>query len=85
MLLVLFDQLPEREFLLLEFLVRNTGQTVSRDVLAREVWRETSRVTPLDNVIDVHISHLRDKVDEGYSCKLIHTVRGMGFMVKEPS
>jgi DNA-binding response OmpR family regulator len=53
-------------------------------MLAREVWRETSRVTPLDNVIDVHISHLRDKVDEGFSCKLIHTVRGMGFMVKGP-
>jgi two-component system copper resistance phosphate regulon response regulator CusR len=75
-------ELTEREFLLLEYLVRNAGTTVSRDMLAREVWRETSRVTPLDNVIDVHISHLRDKVDEGFSCKLIHTVRGMGFMVK---
>jgi DNA-binding response OmpR family regulator len=77
-------ELTEREFLLLEYLVRNASQTVSRDMLAREVWRETSRVTPLDNVIDVHISHLRDKVDEGFSCKLIHTVRGMGFMVKGP-
>jgi DNA-binding response OmpR family regulator len=77
-------ELTEREFLLLEYLVRNAAQTVSRDMLAREVWRETSRVTPLDNVIDVHISHLRDKVDEGFSCKLIHTVRGMGFMVKGP-
>ena len=77
-------ELTEREFALLEYLVRNTGRTISRDTLAREVWRETSRVTPIDNVIDVHVSHLRDKVDEGHPVRLIQTVRGIGFMVKGP-
>ncbi|MFH0909185.1 MAG: response regulator transcription factor [bacterium] len=76
--------LTEREFALLEYLVRNAGNTISRETLAREVWRETSRVTPIDNVIDVHVSHLRDKVDEGHPVRLIQTVRGIGFMVKAP-
>jgi DNA-binding response OmpR family regulator len=52
-------------------------------MLAREVWRETSRVTPLDNVIDVHVTHLRRKVDEGNPVKLIHTIRGIGFVLRE--
>ena len=77
-------ELTEREFALLEYLVRNAGRTISRETLAREVWRETSRVTPIDNVIDVHVSHLRDKVDEGHADRLIQTVRGVGFMVKAP-
>ena len=52
-------------------------------MLARDVWRETARGTPLDNVIDVHIAHLRKKVDQGTAAKLIHTVRGVGFMIGE--
>src|SRR5262245_19350048 len=55
--------LTVREFELLEYLLRHRGQTVSRGMLAREVWKETSRSMSLDNVIDVHIARLRRKVD----------------------
>jgi len=54
-----------------------------RDMLAREVWKETARGTPLNNVIDVHIARLRRKVDMDQGLKLIHTVRGVGFMLSE--
>jgi two-component system copper resistance phosphate regulon response regulator CusR len=72
-----------REFELLEYLVRHQGQIVSRDMLARDVWKEPSRGTPLDNVIDVHVGRLRRKVDAGAGPRLIHTIRGVGFVVKE--
>ena len=75
--------LTVREFELLEFLMRYQGQVVSRETLARDVWKETARTTPLDNVIDVHIARLRRKVDLEHGVKLIHTVRGVGFMLRE--
>jgi DNA-binding response OmpR family regulator len=75
--------LTAREFELLEYLVRNGGRVVSREMLARDVWKETGRATPLDNVIDVHIARLRRKVDDDAEHKLIHTVRGVGFMIGE--
>jgi len=75
--------LTVREFELLEFLMRYQGQVVSRETLARDVWKETARTTPLDNVIDVHIARLRRKVDLEHNVKLIHTVRGVGFMLRE--
>jgi DNA-binding response OmpR family regulator len=75
--------LTVREFELLEYLLRHEGQVVSRETLARDVWKETARTTPLDNVIDVHIARLRRKVDADQSTKLIHTVRGVGFMLRE--
>jgi two-component system copper resistance phosphate regulon response regulator CusR len=75
--------LTVREFELLEFLMRYQSQVVSRETLARDVWKETARTTPLDNVIDVHIARLRRKVDLDHSVKLIHTVRGVGFMLRE--
>jgi two-component system copper resistance phosphate regulon response regulator CusR len=75
--------LTVREFELLEYLLRHNGQVVSREALARDVWRETARTTPLDNVIDVHIARLRRKVDVEPATKLIHTVRGVGFMLRE--
>ena len=75
--------LTPREFDLLAFLLRQPGQVVTREMLAREVWRETSRLTPLDNVIDVHVAHLRRKMDEGHAVKLIHTIRGVGFVLRE--
>jgi two-component system, OmpR family, copper resistance phosphate regulon response regulator CusR len=56
---------------------------VSREMLAREVWNESGRYTPLDNVIDVHIAHLRQKLDEPFGNKLLHTVRGVGFVLRE--
>jgi two-component system copper resistance phosphate regulon response regulator CusR len=76
-------ELTVREFELLEYLLRHQGQVVSRELLARDVWKETSRTTPLDNVIDVHIARLRRKVDADQPAKLIHTVRGVGFMLRE--
>jgi DNA-binding response OmpR family regulator len=75
--------LTVKEFELIEYLLRHQGQTVSRGMLAREVWKETSRSSSLDNVIDVHIARLRRKVDVEGSVRLIHTVRGVGFMVRE--
>lgn len=75
--------LTAREFELLEYLLRHHGQVVSREMLTREVWRELQRATPLDNVIDVHIARLRKKVDGGGGPKLIHTLRGVGFLLRE--
>jgi two-component system, OmpR family, copper resistance phosphate regulon response regulator CusR len=75
--------LTEREFDLLEYLLRQQGRVVSRETLARDVWHETERYTPLDNVIDVHIAHLRKKIDEPFKKKLLHTVRGVGFVLRE--
>ena len=76
-------ELTVREFELLEYLLRHQGQTVSRSMLARDVWKEPSRSTSLDNVIDVHIARLRRKIDLDQAVKLLHTVRGVGFMVRE--
>jgi DNA-binding response OmpR family regulator len=76
-------ELTAREFELLEYLVRNHGRVVSREMLARDVWKETARATPLDNVIDVHIARLRRKIDDPFHLKLLHTVRGVGFTLQE--
>jgi DNA-binding response OmpR family regulator len=75
--------LTTREFELLEYLVRHQNSIVSREMLARDVWKEPARGTPLDNVIDVHMAHLRRKVDQDYPERLIHTVRGVGFILQE--
>lgn len=75
--------LTPREFDLLIQLLREAGRIVSRETLAREVWQEVRRATPLDNVIDVHIARLRRKIDDGFTCRLIHTVRGVGFVLRE--
>jgi DNA-binding response OmpR family regulator len=72
-----------REFELLEYLMRHENQVVPRDTLARDVWKETTRGTPLNNVIDVHIARLRRKVDLEHGTKLIHTIRGIGFMLRD--
>lgn len=76
-------ELTAREFELLEYLLRNQGHVVSREMLTRDVWRERSRVSPLDNVIDVHIAHLRHKIDDPFDQKLLNTVRGVGFILRE--
>jgi len=75
--------LTVREFELLEYLLRHNGHLVSREMLARDVWKEPRRATPLDNVIDVQMTRLRRKVDADGHVRLIHTVRGVGFIVKE--
>ncbi|WP_457566267.1 response regulator [Caldithrix abyssi] len=75
--------LTVREFDLLEYLLRHQGQIVSREMLARDVWQQTNRATPIDNLIDVHIARLRRKIDDPFPVKLIHTIRGVGFMMNE--
>jgi DNA-binding response OmpR family regulator len=75
--------LTAREFELLEYLLRHQGHLVSREMLAREVWKEPRRATPIDNVIDVQMTRLRKKVDVDPAERLIHTVRGVGFVLRE--
>jgi len=76
-------ELTTREFDLLEYLLRHQGHLVSREMLARDVWKEPRRATPLDNVIDVQMTRLRKKVDLEGPVRLIHTVRGVGFVLRE--
>ena len=76
-------ELTGREFDLLEYLLRHQGHLVSREMLARDVWKEPRRATPLDNVIDVQMTRLRRKVDVEGAPRLIHTVRGVGFVLRE--
>jgi DNA-binding response OmpR family regulator len=75
-------ELTVKEFEILECLLRHQGQVVSRDMLAREVWHVSARATPLDNVIDVTMARLRRKIDDPYEKKLLHTVRGAGFVLE---
>ena len=73
--------LTAKEFDLLEYLARAEGRVVSRDALARDVWKETARSTTLDNVIDVHVSRVRRKIMQ--DPPLLQTVRGVGFVIRD--
>jgi two-component system OmpR family response regulator len=73
--------LQPREFRLLEYLMRNVDQVVTRTMLLENVW--DYHFDPQTNVIDVHISRLRRKVDKGFATPLIHTVRGAGYKLGE--
>jgi two-component system copper resistance phosphate regulon response regulator CusR len=75
--------LTAREFQLLQCLMSREGELVSRDTLATEVWKESARSSTLNNVIDVHIARLRRKIDLERPNRLIHTIRGVGFMLRE--
>jgi two-component system, OmpR family, copper resistance phosphate regulon response regulator CusR len=75
--------LTGREFDLLEYLLLNRGSVVSREMVARDVWKTTVRYTSLDNVIDVHIARIRKKLDDPFPVKLLHTVRGLGFVLRD--
>jgi two-component system OmpR family response regulator len=70
-------ELQPREFQLLEFLLRHAGQVVTRTMLLEGVW--DYHFDPQTNVIDVHISRLRSKIDKGFDRPLLHTVRGAGY------
>jgi len=76
-------QLTNKEFALLEFFMRHPDEILSREVLSEKVWEET--FDTLTNVIDVYINYLRNKIDRQYEPKLIHTVRGVGYMLKTPT
>jgi two-component system, OmpR family, response regulator len=73
--------LQPREFRLLEYLMRHAGQVVTRTMLLENVW--DYHFDPQTNVIDVHISRLRSKIDKGFSQPLLHTVRGAGYMIRD--
>ena len=75
-------ELTLKEFEMLEYLLRHAGHVVSREMLARDVWRVIARATPLDNVIDVTVARLRRKIDDPFETKLLHTVRGVGFALR---
>src|SRR5262250_1745591 len=74
--------LTVKEFEVLEYLLRHVGHVVSREMLTRDVWRIAARATPFDNVIDVTIARLRRKIDDSFEHKLLHTVRGVGFILR---
>ncbi|MBM3854452.1 MAG: response regulator transcription factor [Verrucomicrobia bacterium] len=73
--------LTPREVDVLEYLLRNQGQTVTREMLERDIWKQTHRMTSLDNVIDVQMMRLRKKVDATAAKRLIHTIRGVGYQL----
>jgi len=73
--------LTSREYFLLEFLLKNQGRVVSRAEIAQNVWDIS--FDSGTNVVDVYVNYLRNKVDKGFSSKLIHTVFGMGYILRE--
>ena len=73
--------LQPREFRLLEYLMRHAGQVVTRTMLLENVW--DYHFDPQTNVIDVHISRLRSKIDKGFAQTLLHTVRGAGYVIRD--
>jgi two-component system OmpR family response regulator len=75
--------LQPREFRLLEFLMKHAGQVVTRTMLLENVW--DYHFDPQTNVIDVHVSRLRAKIDKGFDRPLLHTVRGAGYMIRDGS
>jgi two-component system OmpR family response regulator len=73
--------LSAREYALLEYLARNAGHVLSRTMLLEHVWDMNQ--DPMTNVVDVHINRLRKKVDHGFEPPLIHTIRGVGYVLRE--
>lgn len=74
-------ELQPREFRLLEFLIRHKGQVITRTMLLEHVW--DYHFDPQTNVIDVHISRLRSKIDKGHKTQIIRTVRGAGYIIED--
>ena len=74
-------QIQPREFRLLEYLMKHAGQVVTRTMLLENVW--DYHFDPQTNVIDVHMSRLRSKIDKGYDTALLHTIRGSGYMIRD--
>jgi two-component system OmpR family response regulator len=72
--------LQPREYRLLEYLMRHAGQVVTRTMLLENVW--DYHFDPQTNVIDVHISRLRGKIEKGFEKPILHTIRGAGYMLK---
>jgi two-component system OmpR family response regulator len=75
-------ELQPREFQLLEYMLRNAGRVVTRTMLLESVW--DFHFDPKTNIVETHMSRLRAKVDRGHAHELIHTVRGAGYVIREP-
>jgi two-component system OmpR family response regulator len=75
-------ELQPREFQLLEYLMRHAGRVVTRTMLLESIW--DFHFDPKTNIVETHMSRLRGKVDRGHACELIHTVRGAGYVLREP-
>ena len=73
--------LSPREVDILEYLLRYQGQVVTREMLERDVWKQTRRMTSLDNVIDVQMMRLRRKIDDEHPKKIVQTLRGVGYRI----
>lgn len=73
--------LTSKEYAVLEYLMRNAGEVLTRTMISEHVWNYDFDTTT--NVIDVHINHLRSKIDKGFSPQLIHTIRGAGYVLKD--
>lgn len=73
-------KLSTREFTILEYMIRNKGKILSRDTIEQHIWNYDYEGGT--NVIDVYIRYLRKKIDDGYEPKLIHTIRGIGYVLK---
>ncbi len=74
--------LTSKEYALLEYFMLNPNQIITRTMISEHVWEES--FDSFTNVIDVYVKHLRDKVDKGFTVQLIQTVRGAGYILKEP-
>ena len=75
-------ELAPKEFSILEYLMRNPGRPLSRTMIVEHVW--DMDYDGLTNIVDVYIRHLRSKIDDRYPVKMIHTVRGIGYMLESP-
>src|SRR5262249_42890207 len=75
-------ELAPKEFGILEYMMRNKGRPLSRTMIVEHVW--DMDYDGLTNIVDVYIRHLRSKIDDRYPAKLIHTVRGIGYMIEAP-
>ena len=74
-------ELSGKEFLLLEYLMRNAGQILTRTMILESVWGYNYDTE--SNIIDVHVNHLRKKIDKNFASKLIHTIKGVGYVIKD--
>jgi two-component system response regulator MprA len=76
--------LTQREFALLEYLMRNTARPLSRVAIAAHVWKQTLGDADTTNIVDVYVAYLRKKLEVGDEPSMLHTVRGVGYVLREP-
>jgi two-component system response regulator MprA len=77
--------LTQREFGLLEYLMRNTARPMSRSAIAAHVWKQTLGDADTTNIVDVYVAYLRKKLEVGDEAPMLHTVRGVGYVLRASS